>query len=262
MTIHTGYLHMHSTHSYDGTVPLTELIAVLRAHGHSFVCMSEHTDSLNAESAAAFVAECRALSTSDFVVVPGFEVPYGRAHRLALGATSFPSASISTDAELAAWRAAAPVFVLAHPVRNHFTLPAGVVAALDGVEVWNQQYDGKLRPRTRSLARAGELAAGTLRTGGLDFHKNEHLGSPVVSLELETLTEAAVLTALKKGSGTFGSAALTLPLIGTWQPRLVDRLLSMFSIAVIKFGKSVNRILKRLGFKLPRRLRESIRARI
>lgn len=259
---YTGYLHVHSTYSYDGSVPLSEIVALLHAAGHSFVCMSEHTDTLTTETAAAFVAACREHTTADFVVVPGFEVPYGRAHLLALGATTLPSTSIGTDAELDAWRRAAPLFLLAHPVRNHFVVPSELAALLDGVEVWNQQYDGKLRPRTKSVRSASVLALGTLRTGGLDFHRGEHVGAPVVTLDVSQLTEAAVIGALKNGSGTFGSTAVTLPLRGSWQPTLGDRFLSSVSVRIIWLGKFVNRTLKRLGLRLPRFLRVAIRSRI
>lgn len=257
---------MHSTHSYDGKVPLRELKEQLKTAGVSFACMSEHTDELTPETAAAFVAECRELSDESFVFVPGFEVPYRDAHILMLGCTSFVS-QIADASQLRAWRAAAALAILAHPVRNRFLLDEVMREVIDGVEVWNQQYDGKrvLRPRAWKLLRVlRKERAGLIATGGLDLHRPEHLTYPRVTLRVAKLSEAAILDALKNGAFEFGTATCRVPAKGEWvgAGKLGLHIKSAVSIAVIGLGKTINGALAKTGLSLPRGLRRAIRARV
>ncbi len=262
--IYRGVIHVHSTHSYDGKVSLTELKAMLQSCGVSFACMTEHADKLTKEAATAFVAECQQLSDASFVFVPGFEVPYKDAHVLHIGATTFV-ASVAHNAEtLAAWRREAPLVVLAHPVRNRFVVDEVLLRQLDGIEVWNQQYDGKRLPRTKSVAlltslrRQKELIA----TGGIDLHRREHLGSPYTTLELPVLTTAAIVAALKAGQGRFGYEEFWFDAITPWVPTWHARLQSVYACSVIVLGKGVNAVLAKLGLRLPKGLVRMIRARV
>lgn len=260
--MYTGVMHMHSTHSYDGKLTLSELKSFLQARGVSVCCMTEHTDEMTAAGAAAFVAECRALSDQSFVFVPGFEVPYQDAHVLHVGTTRF-FGQTADAAQLSVWRDATPLVVLAHPVRNRFVVDEHLLRVLDGVEVWNQQYEGKAAPRFRSLVLLQTLQTdrpGLLATGGLDFHRVEHFGTPQLELELDELSEAAVVAALKAGAFKILGPAATLSASGTFVRGggLTTRFASATSILIITFGKLINRGLARFGLRVPR----AIRARV
>jgi predicted metal-dependent phosphoesterase TrpH len=264
--IYTGIIHAHSSYSYDGKLTLRELKELLIAKGMRFACLSEHTDKLTPEAAEAFVAECRALSDEQFVFVPGFEVPYRHAHVLMFGTTTFVS-NFADETQLRAWSADASFVVLAHPQRNRFIVDAVMAEVLDGVEVWNQQYDGKKVPRLRSLKlletlreKKPELVA----TGGLDFHRVEHFGTPAMFLDLSELTEEKILSALKLGSFTFGSATVRVPGVGQWhQGKTVTFMIeSIASTTFIWAGKKVNAWLAVFGLKVPKSLKEKIRAKI
>jgi hypothetical protein len=259
-----GILHVHSTHSYDGKVTLSELKTLLKAQGLSFACMTEHTDYLSAEAAALFVAECRALSDASFVFVPGFEVPYGRAHVHHLGATEFQTPVAKDETEIHAWRSVSPLVVLAHPVRNQFMVDTPLLAALDGVEVWNQQYEGKVAPRPQSVGLLKKLREHKplLATGGIDLHRVEHLGSPYTTLDIPELTEAAILAALKAGAFRFGTETLSLGATEGITLSVRVRCTSLLARGVISSGKIVNTSLARLGIKLPKRLVKAIRGRV
>ena len=260
----TGVLHMHSTHSYDGKVPLPELKQLLMEQGVQFACMTEHTDTLDATSAAAFVRECRALSDESFVLVPGFEVPYKDTHVLHIGTDTFISA-FADAAALQRWRAVASLVVLAHPVRNHFIVDDTLRTCLDGVEVWNQQYEGKTVPRPRSLQLLASLRsqkASLLATGGLDLHRTEHFGAPLTKLTATACSESAIVAALKSGAYTFGNAARTVDAKTAYQPSWWERLRSAQTVSVIVCGKWVNKQLAALGWSLPKRLKRFIRARV
>ena len=252
---------MHSTHSYDGKLSLRELKDFLLERDISFACMSEHTDEMTADGAEAFVAECRALSDESFVFVPGFEVPYRRAHILQYGSEVFRG-QFADEEMLQQWSAEASLTVLAHPIRNRFVVDPTMEELIEGVEIWNQQYDGKQVPRTRAATLLRELRSANptlLAAGGIDFHRSEHFGAPWVELELESLSEAAVLSKLGAGEYVFGTDTLQIEGRGDWQPRLGEHAVSVASIAIINWGKFVNKVLFSLGLSLPTTWKQWIR---
>lgn len=258
----TGVLHCHSTYSYDGKLSLLELKDFYREREVSFVCMSEHTDKLTPEEAEAFVVECRELSDESFVFVPGFEVPYQEAHVLMLGCREF-FGQVAADAQsLRDWASAAEFIVLAHPVRNHFKLDQELTAVIDGVEIWNQQYDGKPMARPRSGALLQALKGNRpelLATGGVDLHRSEHAGAPYTYLSVSALSESAIIAALKAGHYDFGHETYLIEATATWQPTVQERAQSLMAIAIIRLGKFVNKVLAAMGLSLPKSLKQFIR---
>lgn len=259
-----GILHVHSTHSYDGTLSLAELKALLVEAGLSFACMTEHTDTLTPEAAAAFVDACRRASDEQFVFVPGFEVPYQTAHVLHIGAAHFHTPIATSPDDLAAWRRTTPLVVLAHPVRNRFAIDAALAGVIDGIEVWNQQYEGKAGPRPRSLTllAAWRLKKDLIATGGIDLHRAEHLGSPYTSVSLEALTEANIVAALSAGRYTFGHDTVTVDARATYAVSAAAYVKSAAAVTVIAAGKRVNALLAACGLRLPKRLTRAIRGRV
>ncbi len=262
--IFKGLIHAHSTFSYDGKLTLPELKAACLKRGLSFVCLTEHTDQMTEAVGQAFLAACREYSDESFVFVPGFEVPYKDAHVLHIGTTTFLGTEATTTAELEAWRAVAPLVVLAHPVRNRFMLDDALQNCLDGVEVWNQQYEGKSVPRPKSVALLASLRTHKpqLAFGGADLHRADHFGAPYTYLELEALSEAAIMTALKTGAYHFGHEARTIQSLEVWQPTCRERVLSHLSIFIITAGKRVNALLATLGLRLPKGLVRAVRQRV
>lgn len=262
--MYQGIIHAHSTYSYDGQLSLEDLKYFLIERGISFACMSEHTDEMDLPASQEFVAECRRLSDDSFVFVPGFEVPYKDAHILMLGCEMFVS-SFADAHELRAWSFNCSLTLLAHPVRNKFRVDGDLLSVLDGVEIWNQQYEGKRVPRTESVSLLASLRQdkpGLLATGGIDFHREEHFGAPQTTMELEALTEENIIAALKAGEYTFGHDTLTIDAKESWTPALGQRLSSRSSIVVINGGKFVNKTLASLGLSLPKSLKRLIRTRV
>ncbi len=263
----TGILHCHSNYSYDAKLSLRELRELFIKKGLSFVCMTEHTDELTEERAMSFVKECDEHSDDTFRFIPGFEVPYRHAHVLMIGCRSFFQNYAPSIAEHRPWVNAASFVVLAHPVRNDFVVDKDLLASIDGLEVWNQQYEGKLVPRVRSLSLFEELHAlksGLVATGGVDFHRTEHYGAPQVTLHVEALTESNILEKLKAGAFTIHSESLrffgTLPNAHELKSKV--RFQSHFSVTIIVLGKLVNKILASVGLSLPKSLKQLIRRRL
>ncbi len=253
-----GALHVHSTHSYDGSMSLGELKQTFQKHGLSFACMTEHTDFLDEVRARIFVEECRALSDASFVFIPGFEVPYQDAHVLMIGCERFLGQSADREG-LLHWTSASRLTVLAHPVRNHFRVDDPLGGVLDGIEIWNGQYDGIRAPRTRAARLYERLLFARphlLRTAGLDLHRAEHVHGPVVALEISILSSETIIAALSAGTYTFSD----IPARGVWRPSLRTIGTSFFSSTLVSLGKRTNALLKHFGISAPKSLRRRIRA--
>jgi hypothetical protein len=261
-----GAIHVHSTYSYDGKESLRSLREFLLEKGITFCCVTEHTDQMTVENAQLFVQECKALSGSQFVFIPGFEVPYKKAHILLVGTEVFLAQK--ADAEtLKTWSNKSVLTILAHPVRNGFKLDRIMEEVIDGVEIWNQQYEGKRVPRTRSASLLRKLQRKNsllLAFGGLDFHRKEHFGSPVFTLEVERVSSDAILHALTDGKYVFGTERVAVSSTGLWKGSgsVWHALLSIFSISIIVTGKTVNALLALLGISFPKGLRQAIRSRV
>lgn len=268
-----GIIHCHSTYSYDAKLSFRELKELCQKNGVSFVCMTEHTDELTKERAEEFIKECDALSDSSFLFISGFEVPYrvfdsrDHAHVLMIGCRTYHEQYAPTIEVLKHWTKDTSFVVLAHPVRNQFLVDDGLLSEIDALEVWNQQYEGKRVPRTRSLRlfeTLRKLKPELRATGGVDFHRKEHMGGPLVALTLDSLTEASIIEKLKEGAYTFSSeqALVYGTLLNTQELIKKHRFESFISVSIIVLGKFVNKVLATFGLKLPKSLKEQIRKKI
>lgn len=263
----TGILHCHSNYSYDAKLSLRELKALFQKNGVQFVCMTEHTDELTEEQASEFVGECEALSDETFRFIPGFEVPYKHTHILMIGMREFLGNYASTIEVLKEWTMRAQFVVLAHPVRNNFQVDDNLLQEINALEVWNQQYEGKRVPRSRSLMLLDQLHAqkpSLLATGGVDFHRTEHFGTPLVSLAAESLTEVSIMEKLQTGAFTVSSpqASFQGTLLNAEALKKKHWFDSLISVSVIEFGKFVNRIFALFGISLPKSLKQRIRKKL
>lgn len=262
-----GIVHAHSRYSYDAKLSLSEIRAVCMRNGLHFICMTEHTDMMNAESARAFVQECESLSDEQFVFIPGFEVPYKRAHILMIGQRDFFDAYAPTIEVLKRWTAQCPMVILAHPVRNHFEVDEGLCAEVDALEVWNQQYEGKRVPRTRSLRLFNamrEKKIELLAIGGVDFHRIEHFGPPFITCTVVSLNEKHIIEQLQRGAYDVSSSHVTFAgtLPHSESMMRAHRVESMMSVSIIIIGKWVNAMLASVGLSLPKSLKQRVRKRL
>ncbi|HEX4799407.1 MAG TPA: PHP domain-containing protein [Candidatus Paceibacterota bacterium] len=259
-----GIIHAHSNYSYDAKLSLVRLREEYIRAGLRFACMTEHTDAMSVESARSFVRECELLSDEQFIFIPGFEVPYKRAHVLMIGQRIFFDAYAPTIEVLRRWTKECPMVILAHPVRNHFEVDEGLLSEIDALEVWNQQYEGKRVPRTRSLRlfkTLREKKIELLATGGVDFHRREHLGAPFVTCEVAILNESQIIEQLRKGAYTISSAHTSFEGTLTNIDAMVraHRGESAVSVSIIMLGKWVNKICATFGFSLPKSWKRMIR---
>lgn len=197
-------LHLHTTYS-DGELTLEELKAHFRMRGFQCLIMSDHAEMIDPERMEEYVARCRALSDDRFCIVPGLEFAYpfegGSLHLLGYGISQYqreeePVKMIETIHRLGG------VAVLAHPYPPLMPRIALMRGTIDGIELWNTKYNGRLAPALwshRLLKEVRELRPEVLGFYGTDFHWKTQYAGLAVWIEAERLTPASLLTGLRNG---------------------------------------------------------------
>lgn len=258
-----GLVHLHSTHSYDGKLSLSEIHDLAVRDGISFVCMTEHTEGMNEEQMQRFIDECRSVSDDRVVFIPGFEITNGNSHTLAIGVTSPVQIGIPIEMMKKA-KADGAWIVLAHPHRNQFEIQDAHLAVIDGVEIWNGQYDGKHVPRTAAVSYLSFLRRTLpklLASAGLDLHRTSHWGGPQIHLQAESRDVSSIVTGLKMGKFEIVRGSVHIPCdrpMPTIQ-RMTYAVSSSIRVGLIRVGKWISSTASHAGLQLPKTLKENIR---
>ena len=257
MSAFSGLVHLHSTYSRDGSLSLAEIRGRMKAGGYRFALMAEHAEDLDGKTLANFIAECRALSDADALLIPGVEF-HDRC--VATCGLTRPVRFDGDEAErLAACLAEDTFNVLVHPSGAR-PMPAagGGLDRVHAVEVWNVKADGGRYPSLKRIAAWKRLR----RTRdvhpivAIDLHDARQFISLTVEVEADELTADAVLTAMKAGRYRLRRGDRT------WD---VDRLplmlrTKMRANALVRAVAAGLR--KALGRVVPKRLRRSVKALI
>lgn len=180
-------LHIHSEHSPDGQMTLTEIVSRCKAAGLNGCAVCDHDRVLT-----------DAESFPDFLLIPGVEVSTNYGHLLGL----FVSQEIGTrDFHEAVDRihAQGGIAVLAHPFEHHTdpTRIDPIAHLLDGVEIWNSRADRKISCANiyaECFAEEHQLR----RFAGSDAHVPQEVGNGYVIVESEAFTLDAAKDALLK----------------------------------------------------------------
>ncbi len=213
-----GVLHVHSTFS-DGEEQLERLVQLLKQEGMDFVAVSDHAEVFDELRMEQYVELCESLSDEGFLVMPGLEfaLPGGHIHILGYGVTRrirFANMeqlvdSIHQDGGLA---------VLAHPPSGSINIIGSIRSKLDGIEVWNERYDGAHSPRAESfqlLRRIRSVNGKASAYCGLDLHKIGQLRKPVyVDSQADRLDRESVLRSLATGAFTLRRGSMVIPSTG------------------------------------------------
>ena len=195
-----GVLHVHSKYSFDGKLPLEELAILCRSRGYKFIALTEHAEDYGKEKMASLVAECRRLSGLDVIILPGLEYNCEGMHVLALGAESL---FVETDLRrlIAKIHEDGGLAVLGH-VAWYDKILYEKLGGLDGIEVWNPRYDGRLSPSLKALSVLNKFRIGKkkiLAFGGLDMHEKTDFGRLSISVRAAELNREEILGAIKEG---------------------------------------------------------------
>ena len=206
------------------------------------------------------------LSDEKITLIPGFEVPYKDAHILMIGVDHFVKNGPNTANELLLWKKHAQLAIWAHPHKNKYLLYDAIKAVIDGIEVWNSQYDGKLAPRMKvlsSLLGLRERGQKSIAFAGLDFHRKEHAGGPSIIVECPN-NQHDILETIKKGDFVLKNKQVTIRSNGTILKGILPlmKFQSAYRILVISFFKKVSKITASLRIPIPQKLRHNIRKRL
>lgn len=197
-------LHLHTTYS-DGELTLEELKARFQKEGFRCLMMSDHAESMTPEGMERYVAQCRALSDDQFCIVPGLEFAYpfesGSLHLLGYGVRrrqreEDPVEMVKTIHQLGG------VAVLAHPYPPLLPQIVPMKETIDGIELWNTKYNGRIAPALwnyQLLKEVRRLRPEVLGFYGTDFHWKTQYAGLAVWIEADALTPASLLAALRNG---------------------------------------------------------------
>ncbi len=256
-----GVGHVHSTYSFDGKVPLDELAAFLRGKGLDFVLMTEHVEQMDAPSLSRFVDDCRALSTDDFLMLPGVEIEYSNV--LAFGIDHVRQWDEPADL-IPVFREQGAFLGLSHPAKLHRDAEVNAFPVVEGVEVWNRKYDGTKTLRPRSMALYEHLLGrkpGLVPTCGLDFHRLSDWTDVWMEVDAESPTRQQIFAALRAGAVRISAHGELIPIYADSAPtaRAFYRLKSSACTAVLDTATFANNGLNRAGLELPRNVKQFVK---
>ncbi len=197
-----GAVHIHSTLSHDGKMPLADLRSFFLAKGYRFLGISEHAEDMNSEKVHRLVEECEKNSDARFCMIPGLEfICDGDVHVPGLGMKRLLDFTDPVRV-INAIRGDGGFTILAHPVRMKWRLPEAALRAVNSAEIWNVGYDGKFLPNPEALRwfkKAKAINPDLLAVASLDFHKREAFNDVAIELEPAHMTPAAILDRLCAG---------------------------------------------------------------
>ncbi len=197
-----GAIHVHSRYSYDGMVTVAELARFFRGRGFDFICITEHSDGLEAADLEAMARDAAQASSESFLVIPGVEFSCRRRlHILGLG-VPVPTASDDPFVVAAHVRRHDGLAVVAHPAAYGTDHPTELAAAVDGIEVWNITKDGWLAPGADAMELWHRWWKANPQLRGfaaLDLHALDSPADLELLVEAGERSQAAIFAALRAG---------------------------------------------------------------
>lgn len=196
-----GAIHLHSTYSQDGTLTIAELRALYLSKGYQFIAITEHAEDVDEAKMEKLVAECRNHSGGQFCVIPGIEFSCGTLHILGIGAVTCGRQETALGAIETIHRCGG-LAVLAHPKRCDWKCPVQILRALDAVEIWNVNYDGKFLPSAKALGAFEDMRVanpGLLAVAGHDLHRRESFYNVAIEMEMPGVSRDSILDHLRRG---------------------------------------------------------------
>ncbi|UCE80596.1 MAG: CehA/McbA family metallohydrolase [Methanobacteriota archaeon] len=183
-------LHIHSTHSRDGTAGTEEILRRCRDAGLDGCSITDH-NSIDGSQEALAMGEAMGL-----VVVRGIEISSSGGHIIGYGLASPVQRDLSIKETVDRIRAAGGIAVAAHPTRFGSGVGGRAVtkADFDAVETLN---GGSSARGNRIASRIAE-EAGLPGIGGSDAHKIGEIGRSFTVVD-EASSEADILEAIVEG---------------------------------------------------------------
>lgn len=200
LATHRFDLHMHSFFSPDAADSPEDLIAAARARGLSGIAITDHDNcEVHEYLRAKGLAREDGMAVEGFLVLPGVEVSTADGHLLCLGATLPVMAGRPSAEVVDAIHARGGVAIPSHPYdRWRSGIHEAVLdrVPFDGLEVFNAAVSSR-RYNVQALEYARRR--GWSMTASSDAHHASAVGVSRTAFELDTLSAASLLAALRKG---------------------------------------------------------------
>jgi predicted metal-dependent phosphoesterase TrpH len=185
-------IHVHSSHSNDGTVSPKEILKHAKKIKLDGIAITDHN-----VIAGSLKLWNEFKNEADFVVIPAMEVSTSEGHILALGVKEKVPRDLSPKETIKRINDLGGLAVASHPYRFWSGLGEENVksANFEAIEVVNSRSLKKENRNSQRLAL--ELKCG--RTGGSDSHSLSHLGNAYTTLENPTYNFEDFLEQIRKG---------------------------------------------------------------
>ncbi len=194
-------LHCHSRFSSDGVSEPEEMVAAAKERGlHGFAITDHNTSACVDYFLSIGLMREDGQPVNGFLILPGQEITTAAGHLLALGVRLPDLKGITPDEAMKLVHSAGGLAVPPHPYDN---FRAGIRESilnelpLEAIEVFNAAVTFKrANQRSFEYAQARKLAM----TAGSDAHHVEAIGTACTVLEMEELTVANTLAAIRRGA--------------------------------------------------------------
>jgi len=170
---------MHSVYSHDGKDSLETMRDDCIERGIQFVGMTDHAEDFTEDVFEEYVRHCDAVSDPQVTFIPGLEFRFPGLkgmHLLALGLRTWITPR-SPEQFIDMTRGTARLTVLAHPILARYQIPQVVLDQIDGIEVWNANYNTRYLPDPQSITIVQTLRRtrpSLVATVGLDQHDSSN----------------------------------------------------------------------------------------
>jgi len=194
--------HIHSIHS-DGSSTIEEIIRSAMEKGLHGIAITDHNTLEGYHKVKVY--------DGDLLIIPGFEVVTDAGHVLVLGLERLPDGVEAIGyGELIGWaRRLGGLTVLAHPAAVRTRLDRWIASKPDAVEVMNALYPSTWYLVDKGLRIAEELDLPGI--AGSDSHNPGTVGDSYTVVEVDSISTASVIEAIKGGSASCGGSLSSFP---------------------------------------------------
>jgi hypothetical protein len=174
-----GAIHMHSDYSHDGLDSLEGLREACIKRNIRWVGMTDHAEDLDPDVFAEFREHCISLSDDVLTLVPGLEYRFAGFRGVHLFAINLREwIQPRTFEEFFEQTSGNAGFtVLAHPVLCRYNVPPVVLDHIDGIEIWNTNYNTRYLADPYAIELYHEVHSRrpeVVATVGLDQHDSRN----------------------------------------------------------------------------------------
>jgi hypothetical protein len=251
-----GVIHIHSKHSFDGTLTLPQLAALSKEKRIDFLVLTDHGDSdyFNTEKMETLIEECKKVSNEEFIIIPGLEFMCEDMHILAIGIKEY-FAEQKLEKLIDRIHQLGGLAILGH-ISYYAQIPYERLKNLDGVEVWNPRYDSRFSPSRKSLRALEKFKKQNdkiLAFTGLDLHEKQSWCNITSTVRADELQSEQIIKSLREGK--FYSSNGFIKFNPTNDPSRVKKIIFIVTNAAYQIGNKLKRqgtkILYRAGIKHP-----------